>query len=147
VLERVREGEWHTLQPLLDLAKSVVWHWRLDVHFPLLSRLFRLSGTLFTPDGLCVYLHVLENVTCIAPRKPTDLSCYLNSILHHNLVPQDQMEAFRFLSRVVARPTWEWNEASQQAILDNFQKATRVILTLRGPLHMSRCTILQDVVV
>ena len=71
-----------------------------------------LSGTVFTPDGLYVYPHVLETVVCITPRNATDLSRYLSSIVYHNLVPHDQQDALRFLSRVVVRPTWEWNEAT-----------------------------------
>lgn len=143
-LERVREAEWRTFQPLLDLANSGVWQWRSDVHFALLSWLYRLSGTVFAPDGLLVYSHVLETVACIAPRDRTDLSRYLNLVVHHNLLPQDQHENFRFLSRVVAQPTWEWNKATHQATLDILQEAIGVILTPRGPLHMSLCTILQD---
>lgn len=60
LLKRVRDVDWVTLQPLLDLTEADEWQWRPDVQFPLLSRLFRLSGTVFTPEGLCVYPHVLE---------------------------------------------------------------------------------------
>jgi hypothetical protein len=61
-LERVREGEWSTLQLLLDLVEFGVWRWRPKLHSPLLSELFRLSGTIVTPEGLSVYPHVIENV-------------------------------------------------------------------------------------
>ena len=69
LLERVREVDWVTLQPLLDLAELGVWEWRPDVHFPLLSRLFCLSCTVFTPEGLCIYPHVLET-SLIIPDAP-----------------------------------------------------------------------------
>ena len=65
MLQRVRDVEWVTLQPLVDLAESGVWKWHLDVHYPLLSNLFRLSGTLFSPEGLLVYPHVLETGTIL----------------------------------------------------------------------------------
>ena len=110
LLERISEEEWRNLQPLVDLAQSGVWQWRRDVQLPLLSRLFRLSGTVFTPEGLCVYPHALETVVNILPRDPTNLSQYLNSVVHHNLLPPQQQQAFRYLFNVVARPIWEWNE-------------------------------------
>lgn len=126
----------------MDLAESGVWRWRSDVHLPLLSRLYRLSGTLFTPGGVCVYPHLIETIVAIAPRDSNDLTRFLSSVDHHNLVPDDQLQGFRFLSGVAARPTWEWNEYTHQAVLENLQDATGVILTTRGPVHMSRGRVL-----
>jgi hypothetical protein len=118
LLERVREGKWNTFQLLIDLAESGDWRWHLELHNPLLSQLYRLSGTLFTGEGIYVYPHVVENITCIAPRDATDFWRYLNSIFAHGLVSHNHREDLRFLSRVAARPFWDWSEALHQEILD-----------------------------
>jgi hypothetical protein len=144
LMERVREGEWRSFQPLLDLVESGVWQWREDLHSPMLSQLFRLSGTVFSPGGIYVCPQVIENVTCIAPREPAVLSRYMNTIVAHYLVPDHKREALCFLSRLVVWPIWDWNEETHKPILDSLQDATGVVLTLDGPFHLSRGTILED---
>jgi hypothetical protein len=124
LMERVREGEWRSFQPLLDLVESGVWQWREDLHSPMLSQLFRLSGTVFSPGGIYVCPQVIENVTCIAPREPAVLSRYMNTIVAHYLVPDHKREALCFLSRLVVWPIWDWNEETHKPILDSLAHST-----------------------
>lgn len=144
LLERVKEEEWNTFQPLVDLAKSGVWRWHPEFHDFLLFQLHRLSGTLFTPHGIYVYLHV-GNIICIAPRDPQDLWQYLNTVLAHGLIANQHMEAVRQLSRIAARLAWNWIKARHQGILDSLQEATRVILTLNGPFYLEQGVVIDNI--
>jgi hypothetical protein len=60
LLGRVREEDWHTFCPLVDLANSRVWRWQPNLHDTLLSHFHHLSGILFAPEGICVYPHITK---------------------------------------------------------------------------------------
>jgi hypothetical protein len=139
----VREEEWRTFQPLVNLAESEVWNWHPNTHDALLSQLFCLSRTVFIPSGILVYPHVSENITCIAPRELADLTNYLNVITSHNLVTPGRRlwELIRLLSQTAAHYTWDWIGEHQSA-LDTLQEATGVLLTLEGPFCPARGQVL-----
>jgi hypothetical protein len=142
----VREEEWRTFQPLVNLAESEVWNWHPNTHDTLLSQFFRLSGTVLTPSGILVYPHVSKNITCIAPREPADLTNYLNVITSHNLMtPGGRLwKLVRLLSQTAARHTWDWVEGEHQGALDTLQEATGVLLTLEGPFCPTRGQVLRS---
>jgi hypothetical protein len=123
-----------------------VWNWHPNAHDTLLSQLFRLSGTVFIPSGIRIYPHMSENIICIAPREPADLTNYLDLITLHNLVaPGGQFwELVRFLSQTAARFTWDWVKEEYKGTLDTLQEATGVLLTLEGPICPTRGQVLRS---
>jgi hypothetical protein len=145
-LERVREEEWRTFQPLVNLAESKVWNWHPNTHDTLLFQFFRLSETVFIPSGILVYPHVFENITCIVPREPADLTNYLNVITSHNLMTLGGRlwKLVCLLSQTAARHTWDWVEGEHQGALYTLQEATGVLLTLEGPFCPARGQVLRS---